>query len=351
MRAADDAPQGSPAFKSKVLPFFKTHCVKCHGPEKSKGEITLHTLSDLSSGQNIEQWELILEMLENDEMPPEDEPQPDEGERKAVTDWINTGLRTYVENASSEVPGAAARRPTSFEYENTMRDLLGVDLDLIQDLPKDPLKPYHFNNTAEFMLLGPEQIDRYLEVARRAMAIAIVDPGEPEVHKTRREWLKHGLDRGLALDEIGVYGNRRHSVATGMGLKSFPKTGDFRIRIKTSAILPPGYDQVPLRLIMGNDIQVNSSTREVRQVGVVNLRNSPDEPRIIEFTGRIENFPPLPGRTVKGKRQPDRMSITPQNIYDDGSLNDRYSYGNLRNIDLPRVVIEWMEFESPLTDV
>jgi hypothetical protein len=232
-----------------------------------------------------------------------------------------------------------------------MRDLLGVDLDLIQDLPKDPLKPYHFNNTAEFMLLGPEQIDRYLEVARRAMAIAIVDPGEPEVHKTRREWLKHGLDRGLALDEIGVYGNRRHSVATGMGLKSFPKTGDFRIRIKTSAILPPGYDQVPLRLIMGNDIQVNSSTREVRQVGVVNLRNSPDEPRIIEFTGRIENFPPLPGRTVKGKRQPDRMSITPQNIYDDGSLNDRYSYGNLRNIDLPRVVIEWMEFESPLTDV
>ena len=136
-----------------------------------------------------------------------------------------------------------------------------------------------------------------------------------------------------------------------MGLKSFPKTGDFRIRIQASTILPPGYDQVPLRLIMGNDIQINSSTREVREVGVVNLNNPVDQPRTIEFTGRIENFPPLPGKTVNGKREPDRMTITPQNIFDDGTLNDRYSYGNLRNIDLPRVVIERMEFVSPIAEV
>jgi hypothetical protein len=102
---------------------------------------------------------------------------------------------------------------------------------------------------------------------------------------------------------------------------------------------------------MGNDIQINSSTREVREVGVADLTNSPDNPVILEFTGRIENFPALPGRTVNGKRQPDRMTLTPQNIYDDGSLNDRFSYGTLRNIDLPRIVINWIEFESPLTDI
>ena len=234
---------------------------------------------------------------------------------------------------------------------NTLRDLFGFELEVIDDLPKDPSKPYRFNNTSEFMLIGPEQIDRYLEVARRVLASAIVDPNPPEIHRTERTWEKHGLDRGLALDEIGVYGNRRHSVSQGMGLKSFPKTGDFRIRIQASTILPPGYDQVPLRLIMGNDIQINSSTREVREVGVVNLNNPVDQPRTIEFTGRIENFPPLPGKTVNGKREPDRMTITPQNIFDDGTLNDRYSYGNLRNIDLPRVVIERMEFVSPIAEV
>ena len=61
-----------------------------------------------------------------------------------------------------------------------MRDLLGFELELIKDLPQDPVKPYHFNNTAEFMLLGPEQLDRYLKTARRAMASAIVDPGKTQ---------------------------------------------------------------------------------------------------------------------------------------------------------------------------
>ena len=95
------------------------------------------------------------------------------------------------------------RRLTNVEYQNTLRDLIGFQLNVIEDLPKDPVKPYEFNNTGELMRIGPEQVDRYLEVARRAMASAIVDSGEPKVHKTRREWLKHGLDRGLALDEIG----------------------------------------------------------------------------------------------------------------------------------------------------
>ena len=349
--AAPIAP-GVDGYESRVRPFFKTHCAKCHGPAKSKGNITVHTLNgDLSSGQELEKWESILDMLAFGEMPPIDETQPTKAEIQAVIKWIASEMRSYVKQANAPHTEPTTRRLTNIEYQNTLRDLIGFKLDVIGDLPKDPVKPYEFNNTGELMRIGREQVDRYLEVARRAMGSAIVDPGEPKVHETRREWLKHGLDRGLALDEIGVYGNRRHSVATGMGLKSFPKIGDFRVRMKTSAILPPGYDQVPLRLIMGNDIQVNSSTREIREVGVVNLHNNPDQPRIIEFTGRIENFPPLPGRTVNGKRQPDRMSITPQNIWNDGSLNDRYSYGNLRNIDLPRVVIEWMEFESPVTDV
>ena len=43
---------------------------------------------------------------------------------------------------------------SNFEYENTIRDLIGFHLDLNDNLPDDPEKPYRFNNTAEFMLLG-----------------------------------------------------------------------------------------------------------------------------------------------------------------------------------------------------
>ena len=333
-------------FDRVVGPFFKAHCVKCHGPEKQKGKVTLHNVdSGLAAGKSLERWELILEVLESGEMPPEEEAErPDAAKVGAVTKWIETGLRKVVAQGGETSVAPQARRLTNFEYENTIRDLIGFRLKLTDNLPKDPEKPYHFNNTAEFMLLGPEQVDRYLENARKVMASAIVDPEKPEVHKARREWQGHGLDRGMGLDEIGVWGNRRHSASGGMGLKSFPSTGEFVIRVQASAILPPGVKGAPLRLIMGQTL--NGSTQRVEPVGSAYLDNSPDEPRVLEFRGRIENYPLTRGRMIRGNQQPDSRVITPQVLYDDGTLND----GN-RNLTLPRIVINWMEFEAPVADV
>ena len=348
--------QDSSAFESTIAPFFKAHCIKCHGPEENKGEIALHLLGDLSNGQKVEQWELILERLESGEMPPEDEPQPNEAERKAVTRWIDARLRTYVEKAGREASGATARRLTNFEYENTMRDLLGIELNLIQDLPKDPTKPYHFNNTAEFMLLGPEQIDRYLEVARRALASAIVDPEKPETHQTRQEWepgeSNKGFGKSLQRNEIAIQNSRRGTPGQGMVVKDFPRTGEFRIRFQASAVFPNGATELPLRFVMGYNLNINSSTQEIAPVGVVPLRNSPESPKVFELRGRIENYPVQSGKVHKGQRRPDTLTITPQNIYDDGTLNDdnRFLYWP-RQPEMPRAVIDWIEFEAPLTEV
>ncbi|MDA7905445.1 DUF1592 domain-containing protein [Mariniblastus sp.] len=344
-------------YEAHVRPFFKAHCIKCHGPDKSKGELTLHTLDgDLGSGQGIERWEVVLEAIESGAMPPEDEPQPNQAERKAVVDWINSGLRAYVEKASSEAPAETARRLTNFEYENTMRDLLGIDLNLIDYLPQDPVKPYHFNNTAEFMLLGPEQIDRYLEVARRALASAIVDLEKPETLKTRQDWDSGESNKGFAKklnrNEIAIHNSRRGTPGQGMGVKEFPMTGEFRIRIQASAVFPNGGSELPLRLVMGYNLNINSSTQEVAPVGVVHLRNSPDDPKIYELRGRIENFPVQKGRVHRGKLQPDSLTITPQNIYDDGTLNDenRFLYWP-RQPDMPRAVVDWIEFEAPVNEI
>ena len=169
------------SFKKDVVPFFEEYCIRCHGPEKSKGQISLHTLDgDLSAGRELERWEDILEMLESGEMPPEDEAQPNQTDRMAIADWINRGLHDYVKKASTVSVATTTRRLTNFEYQNTMRDLLGFELELAKDLPVDPDKPYHFNNTAKMMMIGPDQLVRYKEAARKAMASAIVDPGKPE---------------------------------------------------------------------------------------------------------------------------------------------------------------------------
>ena len=350
--SAADVPAGPDGFSKHVMPFFEANCIECHGPKKSKGKVTLHNLDgDLATGNNLERWETILDMLKSGEMPPEDETQPTPAARAAIVKWIDDGLREQSKRVSEVAIAPTVRRLTNFEYQNTMRDLLGFGLKLIDDLPNDPVKPYKFNNTAELMRMGPEQIDRYLECSRRAMASAIVDPAKPEVYKTRVEWNAEGSDKGLGADEVGIWGNRRGTPNEGMGLKGFPTTGEFRVRLKASAILPPGISEMPLRLVMGYNLNENQSTFRIEPVGSIALRNDPDHPQEFEFRGRIENFPARPPRGVKGKILATSMTITPQNLYDDGTLNDGNGFYKPRNLSMPRAVIEWMEFEGPLTDV
>ncbi|MFT5525109.1 MAG: hypothetical protein ACI9HK_003075 [Pirellulaceae bacterium] len=340
---AADIPLDASGFKSHVVPFFKTHCINCHGPTETKGDITLHALDgDLSAGHEIERWGLILEMLESGEMPPEEMPQPSDAERQAVVKWIDAGLREYVNAASQVATVPTMRRLTNFEYQNTIRDLLGFELELIKNLPEDPVKPYKFNNTAQFMLMGMEQLDRYKENARRAMASAIVDPSEPTIHKTRREWEpRPGLPATqIQFDELG---GRRGSPGGGIGLTSWPETGEFRIRIKSAAILPNGIKEVPLYVLMGNNINENSSTLQTAVVGMVPVGNNLDNLKVFEFRGRIENYPAR-AQTTNGKVSYS-MTITPQNIYDDGRLNDRVD-----RLKRPRLVVKSIEFEAPVFD-
>ena len=341
-------PAGVEGYKSDIAPFFATHCVRCHGPEKNKGNLTVHSLGgDLSLGQEMDKWESILDMLEFGEMPPAKEPQPTKEEIAAVKQWIESGLHAYVEKASRAQPEPTTRRLTNVEYQNTLNELLGFEFDVIDDLPEDPEKYYHFNNTADLMRMGPEQLDRYLEIARSAMRSAIVDPVKPEVFKIRREWKPGGVDRGMGLDEVGIWGNRRNTAADGIGLKNFPHTGAFRIRMQASAILPAGYVHTPMNLDLGT-VPGRTET-PYKTVATVYLTNSPDDPKVFEFTGRIENHPSAPEPNGKNGPQIEQMSLIPRIIFDDGTLND--GYGSSRQLELPRAIINWIELEIPVTDV
>ena len=338
---------------SSIPTFFNQHCSQCHDESTRKGDILLTEIggSELSSEVVLSQdtaelYEQILSVLESGEMPPEDQPAPDDESITHVRTWLESRLKVSVDQESEKTSMPTTRRLTNFEYQNTIRDLVGFQLNLIDDLPKDPVTAYRFNNTSEMMRLGPEQIARYLTTGRRVMEAAIVDPESPEKHKWKTEWKPHGLDKGLGGDELGVWGNRRNTPSTGMGVRSIPKNGEYRIRMQASAILPPGIQELPLRLVMGFTLNVNSATQQMEPVGTVRLRNTPDNPKVFEFRGRIENHPAQLGKIRNGVRQPDTMVITPQNLYNDGTLND----GN-RNIAMPRAVINWIDFEAPITDV
>jgi mono/diheme cytochrome c family protein len=86
-------------FRTAVAPFVEGYCVKCHGAEKQKGKVALHTLrGEPLQDSQIELWKAVLEQLENGEMPPEDARQPSTEQRKQVQQWIKTALSNAGES-------------------------------------------------------------------------------------------------------------------------------------------------------------------------------------------------------------------------------------------------------------
>jgi len=359
LRAADkerDTPAiaaGLPGYQEGISPFFKTYCVKCHGPKKSKGGLTVHSLDgDLSAGQELDKWESVLEMLKSGEMPPIDEPQPTKAEVQAVKNWIESGMRDYVLKASAVKREAKTRRLTNVEYENTLSDLLGFELAVIDGLPEDPKHHYHFNNTTELMRIGPEQLDRYLEIARKAMRSAIVNAERPKTIKVNTAWLPSGSYAGLGGDEISVFGGQgRGNPREGAQISGPPITGEFRIRLSASALLMPGHDNVPLQLIMGIPIDGDHNEKAHLVVGTAYLANSPDEPKVYEFRGRIENHPYSTKTDPKDGSIVHRRQVWPQIIIDDGTLNDSANSPHGRKLSLLRAVVNSIEIEAPVFDV
>jgi hypothetical protein len=347
---ADEAPVVN---DTKVKAFIQNYCIKCHGAVMPKHDLQLHQFSLTGSKpEQLPVWEAVLDALESDVMPPDDEKQPSAAEKKQITTLIAGQLKQAIQSyATVQKPPTNLRRLTNVEYENTMRDLLELDLNYLESLPEDPVKPYQFNNTAEILQLGPEQIERYLECARRAMASVIVDPTPPTPIHIRKEWSPGGAHQGLGADELGIWGNRRNTVANGVSIHNPPKTGDFRIRFQASAILPNGVQEIPLRMVLGQSLDVNLSTMKIAPVGIVRLKNTPDQPQVFEMIGRIENFPVVNVQQGKSSKFEARTHLTPQNLYDDGTLNDNIAFSNTRNVAMPRAVIEWIEFDAPASKV
>ncbi len=357
MMTSAQIPAGKAGFDKNVRPFLQEHCFRCHGPDEAKGKLTLHELTGVGgSDEEMATWEDILIMIEDGDMPPDDEPQPDVKQRDAITAWIDQAIKDAAKNGKDKGHGPIARRLTNAEYQNTMRDLLGVDIDLAEKLPVDPTKPYEFNNSAELMRLGPEQIDRYLQRARHALASVIVEGERPEVITFRREWdttppppstnpkLKNKV--GLAKSDVGVHGNNRGSAAQGFSMTKFPKRGPFKLKFKASAVLTNGATEVPLYWIMGEDINVNQSTRRVKPIGTTILKST--EPKVFELSGLVENYPVQTGRARKGNPLPDAISITPRNLFDDGTVGDDRSFFKDLNHTYSRPAIEWVEFQAPV---
>lgn len=118
--------------------FLQRHCFECHDADTQKGKVRLDNLAtDFASPATAETWGRVFAQLEKREMPPKKKAQPSDAERQAVLDWLGRELRVAVATRQNAEGRVALRRLNRFEYQNTMHDLLDIEVNLMELLPED----------------------------------------------------------------------------------------------------------------------------------------------------------------------------------------------------------------------
>lgn len=153
------------------LEFIQNHCIDCHGEKKQKGDRRFDQLTrDFHDLDTAWDWEEILDMLNLGEMPPEDESQPTSEEKLAMVEWITGELET-VHAVRAEQERTHMRRLNAFEYQNTIRDLLHVNMDSFDptgEFPPDE-EVDGFKNLGKNLLLTDYLLEQYLGAASKSL--------------------------------------------------------------------------------------------------------------------------------------------------------------------------------------
>ena len=157
-----------PQMDKKHRALFKEHCLSCHGPEKQKGMFRVDDLPfTIADIETAERWQKILNALNSGEMPPEDEtPLPNEAKTDFLDDLSN--VMVAARRSLSDQGGVITmRRLNRREYQNTLRALLGVDIN-VADLPSDTGSG-SFDTVGSDLFMSANQFEQYQALGLEAI--------------------------------------------------------------------------------------------------------------------------------------------------------------------------------------
>lgn len=199
---------GGEAEPADLGAFVDRHCLDCHDADDPRGKLSLAGLDYARPGANPEVWEKVLRKLDHRLMPPVGKARPDDATYRHVSEQLTAALDRAA--ARHPQPGRidALRRLNRTEYQNAVRDLLGVEIDATTLLPQD--EPAHGFDNVMIGNLSPTLMDRYVsaaqKVARLAVGASAQAPGgetfrvRPEVTQEQQvEGLPPGTRGGIRL--------------------------------------------------------------------------------------------------------------------------------------------------------
>lgn len=174
--AAADATNAQ--YAKDIQPLLTKHCVECHGADEPKGKLRLDQATPVFDAAGLRSWQRVLERVESGQMPPKSQPRLSTEELRSLTTWLRDATRSAELSRRASEGRVVLRRLNRNEYQNTIRDLLGVEVDLREQLPTDGAAD-GFDNAAAALHTSSFLMEKYLEAADTALNYAISNRPQP----------------------------------------------------------------------------------------------------------------------------------------------------------------------------
>ncbi|HMJ89447.1 MAG TPA: DUF1587 domain-containing protein, partial [Candidatus Acidoferrum sp.] len=161
------------SFERQIKPVIEAVCVKCHDADTAKGNLDLSARpTEDHFTRDPRELEKILRLVRDREMPPPGKrPQPKEQDRQLLIDWGDYALAHIDYERFPKNPGRVViHRLSHSEYNNTVRDLLGVTNNPAEQFPADGGGGGGFDNNADTLFVPPLLMEKYLEVTAQMLA-------------------------------------------------------------------------------------------------------------------------------------------------------------------------------------
>lgn len=150
------------------MAFLKSHCFDCHDSETQEGKVDLEKLPfRITTIEQAELWQKVLNALNAGEMPPEDSEQPANAEKADFLDGLAQTMVTARRALSDSGGKITMRRLNRREYRNTIEHLLGIKVD-VSSLPADGGSG-NFDTVGASQFISSDQIEQYLKIGRSAI--------------------------------------------------------------------------------------------------------------------------------------------------------------------------------------
>lgn len=368
---ANTAKSDSTQFEDQFRPLLARYCLTCHSGDQPKGNLRLDHLSvDLENATARRRWGLVVKRLQFGEMPPKQKPRPSAEEIKALTAWLVPRLAAADAAENTAQGRVVLRRLNRVEYENTIRDLLGIKVPLKEQLPQDGSAD-GFDNAAAAHHTSSFLMEKYLDAADAALNSAISNRPKPPSQVSKRYSIKDGHPVRSSTEDVYRFLDDGEVVCFcssewhNVGVSPFypQEAGTYRFRISASAIQSGG-KPVTFRV-------TTSGTRLTGKSGLVGYFDAPpDKPTVIEFVRHMEprtTITMLPyglagANTVKqvGGEKWEGPGLAIQYVEIEGPLNDSWPPESHRRLfgDLPQKTFGIYNFrdrvevvsEQPLVD-